>query len=517
MNNPQQDVQESARWMLRGAAWMFLLRLIIRLATLVNMVVLARLLTPDDFGIIALAVATLGLVEVLADFSPATLLIQRAKLERADYDTVFTLSLLRGALLALLAVLCAPLVVRYYDNPNLEWIFWGLALRVLLEGLRNPGAIDFLKGLDYRRDMIVIGLPRVLGVAASISLALILWPDYRALLAGLIAGEVAGMILSYLMHPFRPRLTLVKARDLMGASVALLGLNFSSWLYGQAFVFVLGKAHGLRATSLYAVANDLAMLAVNEIAGPLRRALLPGFALLRHNPTELQRQFILSLSVTLVVAAPIAVGTALVAAPAVRLVFGSQWAGAVPALQMLAPHGVLFVAAGAFSNVLLGLGQTWTVARINLLTVALAVPLMVWAAAQGAMQAEAMLPADPARGAAAGAALALSVCDLLLLALFLRSAGHHFGFRLGSLLIHLWRVGVALLAMAGAVWLTTLLPLPAMTSGPMAALHLAVQVPAGALGYALALLGLWHLAGRPAGPESRLLELARDLTVRLRR
>jgi O-antigen/teichoic acid export membrane protein len=159
--------------MARGAAWMVLMRLVIRAAGLVNMVILARLLVPEDFGLIAMAMLVVGAIDIVSEFNFDVVLIKKQAASRADYDTAWTLSIIRGAVVCLLLIAVADPAAELFDEPRLAAVAAVLALSPLLLGLQNIGVVDFRKRLDFRRDFLLMAGAKVVAVVVTVGLALI--------------------------------------------------------------------------------------------------------------------------------------------------------------------------------------------------------------------------------------------------------------------------------------------------------------------------------------------------------
>ena len=120
-----------------GAAWTVSMRLAISGLGIISTMILVRLLSPEDFGLVALATMLLGFLAVMSDFSFEIYLIQHQDASPEHYDTVWTLSIIRGAALSLILVAFAKPVAVFFDQPPLQGILYWLALTLLIGGFRN--------------------------------------------------------------------------------------------------------------------------------------------------------------------------------------------------------------------------------------------------------------------------------------------------------------------------------------------------------------------------------------------
>ena len=137
---------EVNRDMVKGAAWTVAMRFSMRGIGLVSTVILARLLVPADFGLVALATIFFGLIEVMSQFGLGVFLIQKQNAGHDYYDTAWTLSILRGAVTCGLLFVIAMPFADFFGDPRLVEIFYVLALVALVGGIRNIGVIS-----NYRR------------------------------------------------------------------------------------------------------------------------------------------------------------------------------------------------------------------------------------------------------------------------------------------------------------------------------------------------------------------------------
>ena len=137
--------------MAKGAAWMVLFKLLERGLGLASTLVLARLLVPADFGIVAMATSVIGLLEILAGFSFDIALIQKQDAEEYHYHTAWTLNLLTYAVMALMMVLLAAPVATYYRSPQVEQVLYALSFGVFLVGFENIGQWRFARSSSCGR------------------------------------------------------------------------------------------------------------------------------------------------------------------------------------------------------------------------------------------------------------------------------------------------------------------------------------------------------------------------------
>lgn len=470
---------------LRGTVFTVAMRWTDRLIGLVSTLVLARLLLPQDFGIIAMASLVVSLADLLFDLSVHATLIQNRAPTQAHFDTAWTLTVLQGLAVAAVLQLCAPYAADYFHEPRLQSVVRVLALSVLLNGLENIGVVNFQKQMQFGRDFALLFCKRFGGLLVTVLCAWLL-RSYWALVLGSLGGRLVGVLCSYAMHPMRPRLSLARWREILGVSQWLLARTSGTFFEGQLHRVVVGRQESAAVLGAYSLAGDISTMPSTELLMPINRVLFPAFVQVRHAPQELKRVFLLAQGVQCLVAIPASAGLALVAAQVVPLMLGPQWAMAIPFVQILS---VAYLASAMLSS---------TTCLLITLEQVKALALFVW----GQVGVFALLAFGVFSGLQAleVAWLRLGVSlasDLALACLLVRVFAP---LRLAELLRGVLRplIGAACMA-AVLLWLQS-----QWSDAALPALLLA-KVLVGACVYSTAVALLWHLAGRPPGAEAYVL------------
>jgi len=288
MSAPEQSL---SRKMTGGAIWMLSARMLMRASGLINVMILARLLPPADFGVVGLTAALIGAFEAMSDLSMNTAIVRHPDPKKKHYHTAFTIGVMRGFLIGALALLCAEPLADFYGDERLRYVAWALALQSVIFGFTNIGIADFHRDFTFGKDFAYMAARKLGGSIASVGFALTIWPDYRALVAGLLIGSIASVAASYILHPMRPRYSLEAFKELFGFSKWMLATNLLDFAHRRCDALIIGKTLGLTQLGFHALAMELANLVSDDFAQPLRRATMPGFAKLQSNLNELRAQF----------------------------------------------------------------------------------------------------------------------------------------------------------------------------------------------------------------------------------
>jgi O-antigen/teichoic acid export membrane protein len=471
-----------------------------RLIGLVSVLVLARMLTPKDFGIVALATSVLALVDIFSALGLRQALLRIHRPERSHYDTAWTIQLLVLVLLAAILVAIGPLAARFYGEPALAILIGVLASCFVIDGLANIGVVDFERHLDFGRDLRMRVSVRLTTFAVTISAALIL-QNYWALVIGMVLQSTLNAVASYLFHPFRPRLSLEKREELLSVSLWMFLASASQTVHNQIEKIVVGRIASRSVLGFYSVSRDLSSIFTEEIATALNRVTFVTTARtgrpLSADPARLPAM----LGAYGLIAAPLGFGLAATADVALPLLLGPQWADAAPFLSILAPACAMFA---VYKLIVVTLQASGDARLAAFLSVAGAVSMV-------AVTSAVALGGYGAASVAVGALVATM------------------GFLAGGtlLLARKARTGVpALLTavarpfLAAALMMLVLRGLDTRDIGPLAVL--AIKAPAGAGLFAAAAAALWIGQGRPDGAEKVLFDALRQrsrslLTKRLAR
>jgi O-antigen/teichoic acid export membrane protein len=470
------------RQMVKGSAWMVAMRWGMRGIGLCSTVVLARLLVPEDYGLVAMGLLVLGFVEVCSQTNIDLALIQESKATKEHYDTAWTLEIIQGLIVASFLFILAPFAADFYREPRLDAVIKVLALVPLTRGFTNIGVVNFRKELNFAREFKYQIYSRLLQFCIVITLAFVL-RNYWALVLGNVFGMAASLLMSYVMHSYRPRFSVARMRDIWSFSRWMLVFRIGQYVKLRFDSFLVGRINGTTAMGNYHVANEFAAMPTFEVVLPLGRALFPGYAKLAHDQKQADRAYLRVLAIVGLLCIPIGFGFSAVADNMVLVVFGAKWTAAAPLIEWLAIGAIAAGLVTTPETFLSATGRARAVAVMTWVQVGFLVPAVLAAAYFGGVQEIAI-----ARTIVTVAAFAAMLVVV--------SLGGTVTVRQQVAL--LWRPLIASLAMFVAVYLAR----PYAPAFPP--LALASDIVLGILVYAVCVSIAWFLSGRPAGPESML-------------
>ncbi|CAN5915314.1 lipopolysaccharide biosynthesis protein [soil metagenome] len=473
-----------------AGAWTVGTRLTAKLIDLAMLLCLARFLGPAEFGLVAMAMAVVFIVEALFELPLGAALIRVSELTSDLLHTAFTLSLLRGIVIALLLLALAWPLAAFNDEPRLFGLLAVLALAPALRGLVSPRMVEYARAFNFRPDaaMELSGKAVAFTVAVAIAAST---RSYWAIAAATVCGPLVSTLLSYYIAPLRLRLTLVHWAHFS----SLIGWNFLSQLSAalnwQIDRLLLPRLTTDTAFGQYAMGKQMSEIPMQALVAPLARPALAALASSGntsgngHASRYLQLSHAIALLLIPVMGVPLLWPDVLV-----RVALGPAWVLAAEWVRWLSAVALLGLPAVLMGALAMTLNRNRWVAVRTFVELLVRLPL-VWAGA--------VYFGIP--GAIAGSAIATATGTLTALYIVRRLIGTG----VAQQVMALWRPMVAMLPAGAVLWVarpklmaTTGLGEMLMAAVPVGLLYLLV--------YALAVLAAWRLAGRPAGLERHLVD-----------
>jgi len=344
----------------------------------VRTMVLARLLTPEDFGLVGLVTLTLFAGLVLTEFSLDTVLIQRGALSASFIHTAWSLMLVRGLCLFLILEALAPWIATSFGRPGAEALLRVGAVSFVLLCAPGVTAALLVRELRYHRRVLLDASRDVSGTALAILLALWLGNAW-ALLLGLLFGQVIAVILVWFLHSYRPRL--VMDREALAVYVRLGRHLYLSGLLTYVVTrgddIAVGKFRGVQELGQYQAVFGISEMLTRGLGDILAQVVFPAYARIAAEGRRLTAAFDEVWCVLLLLLLPICAFMVVFPGQIVRLLLGDKWTPAAAAFAVLAVAETLRALAAACGSLILAAGRTGYLPRIKLVEAACFVVLIV--------------------------------------------------------------------------------------------------------------------------------------------
>ena len=354
---------------LRGLVWLGGMRWVAQLFTWASTLIIARLLAPEDYGLVALATVLTGFLEVITDLGLGSALVQSRDPSKRDVEATMGATILLGLGAAILVALSAPLWAYVQNDRRIIPIVQALAFGVLLTTAGNVPYSMLHRRLAFglvARAQFFRGL---ITAVVTLGAALIL-QSHWALVVGYLAGKIAITVVLMWAEPVRPRLPGpdTQVAGLLRFGGVLTADRILNYARSNIDVALVGALLGTRMVGLYVMAIALARLPLEKLGSAFEPVAYPTFARLRDDKPELRRYFLgLSLG-TMAIALPACVGLIVTAELLVPTVIGSQWLAIVRPLQVAAIVTPLAFHLGLVSALFNATGRVDLNLRITTLT-----------------------------------------------------------------------------------------------------------------------------------------------------
>lgn len=469
----------------QGGLWIIFSRWSVRGIGIFSTIILARLLTPEDFGLVAICMLVIGLAEMLGREAQNLAVIRKQNLDREFMDSAWTVSIVVNLVLGAGVYASAPLVASFFNEPRALLLVQIMSVRVLMIGFENIGMALYQKDFNFIKSFNFNIFEKLVPAVLTIALA-VYFRNYWALVIGAVIGHVGAIALSYYLHEYRPRICFKKMSEVWAFSgwVVFEKLaNFGTVRVDYLFVPAFG---GTKEIGHYHVGTDLARLPTLELFTVLDRALFPAYARLIGQPAAMADAFIKVLGAAAVICLPVSIGFALVAGDAVQIVYGAQWISMIPIVALVSVASGILALNSTITLAIQAIGKS----RLSFALICLHLVLMVSALFSFSSHFESTTDI-------AGVRL-LSV--LLIFPVTLICGQVVLSLRFLDILKAFWRPMLAVGAMTAM--LVYVLP-PDMDMAM--SLRLGTRCITGVLTYSGALLLLWMAAGKPSGIEREVI------------
>jgi O-antigen/teichoic acid export membrane protein len=308
---------------------------------LIRSIVIARLLVPEDFGLLSMALTVIAGLTALTTIGLNQSIVSNKFADlsglKSHMNTVWSAELVRSLVLTLLVIACAYPLASFYGQPRLRVIIPVLSLSVLIQGFQNIGLVILRKQIGFARVFWYELATNIGGVVVTIGLVLVL-RNVWGLVASVLLTTALSVLLSYVFHSYRPRLSFDKTAFQLALNFGKFALVIAvaSYITTMADNVMVGRLLGVNALGNYALAYNLASVPIGVLVYALGQVLFPAYAeIAASRPHDLERAFTKVFTISSLILISITVPIFLLADEVVQLLFGATWATAGPVLKVL--------------------------------------------------------------------------------------------------------------------------------------------------------------------------------------
>ena len=378
--------EDLARAGARGAFWQGLAQAVGKSVVLITTVALARILSPQEYGLVALALVLMAYAEAVADAGVAQALIYLPR-NRESARAAMLLSVLTGCVLAAVAFVSAPLIARIFDHPDVAPLVRVLALSLLATSLGAVPEALLRRQLRFQRLTVATVTRAVLTGVVTLILAVAGYGAW-SLAIGTVAGSAAYAACCWLLLPERVPLRIWHAqrqetRELVRYGAPVAGSTLLAKLIFDVDYVIIGLLLGAGALGYYTLAFRLPEFIIINVFFVLASVMFPLYSRARHDPERLRRGYLKSVQIQSLYGVTAGVGLAVVASDLVPMIFGAKWLPVVVPLAILALYAAARSLGAGANEVYKAVGRPGLSIVVSLSRLVILIPVLVMAARWG--------------------------------------------------------------------------------------------------------------------------------------
>lgn len=327
---------------LAALGWSGTAQVVQQLLQFIFSVILARLLSPHEFGLIGMIVVFTGFASLFSELGLGAALIQKIDIDEGHLNSVFWINVAAGIVLTGIVAASAPLITKFYNEPVLRLIIMVIALNFFVGSLNIVQRTLFRKNLNFRRlaqiqitSIFVGGLTAIIMAFRGLGV----W----SLVAQSLVVTTISMILMWWFSPWRPSFSFdtKSLKELLGFSSNLLGFDIFNYWARNLDNLLIGRFIGSSALGIYSCAYKLMILPISQISGIISQVMFPVLSIIQNDIERVKRIYLRSTRSIALITFPVMTGLFVVANPFILSIYGAKWAGVIPILKILCLIGVV--------------------------------------------------------------------------------------------------------------------------------------------------------------------------------
>ena len=327
---------------LKGISWMTGLEVLTKAVAVGKIAILARILSPSQFGSYGIALLVLGLLEVLTETGINVFLIQENDSAEEYLNSAWVVSIIRGSLIALLIVIMSPLVLSFFKTPNALNLLLLVAGVAFVRGFINPMEVFFQKKLEFMKVFMFQGGLYLVDAAVAIALG-ILTHSESAMIISMLTAAVVEVILSFILFKERPQIKFEKEKfmKVIHSGKWITGAGIFSYVFQNIDNVVVGRFLGTTSLGFYQQAYSVSTLPVSGVSGIFNKVMFPVFVKMSGEIANLRKAFYKALGAIFSLAFIFGIIILFFSHSIILIFLGKNWLVVEPVLKVLAIFGVL--------------------------------------------------------------------------------------------------------------------------------------------------------------------------------
>jgi len=326
----------------KGALWVTAASICARGLSVISAIILVRLLAPEDFGLMAIAMAIIAFSQGTTQTGFESALIQKQDRPEDFLNTAWTFELARYLILFFVIFLAAPLLASFFKEPRAMAILRVISISLVFQGLRNIGVVYFRKNLDFHKQFVMEIVPLIAYISVVIPLAFSL-RNVWALVWASLTINITTCCISYVMHQYRPRLdfSVKRARNLFNFGKWILGSSILVMVREQGMTMFVGKFLGIPILGFYNRAGAFSTMIFQQVSAIVWQVGYSAYSQLQVDPIKFKNAYLKTLQLLTFVGIPMAGGLFVLSRDFVYLFLTDKWLPIVPLMQILCLQAII--------------------------------------------------------------------------------------------------------------------------------------------------------------------------------
>lgn len=364
-----------------GIKWTLSAHVVRQIAQVVTTSILAHLLSPDDFGLVAMAMVVVGFAMLFNDLGTSSSIIQKQDASKKLLSSVFWVSIAFGVLVAVICVLTAPLIASAYNDSRLTEVIQGLSLLFVISGLGVLQRAQLQKALQFRKLSKIEMIGTLTGAACGITGAMMGLGVWSLVLQALVTESVMTVLL-WVANPWLPQLSLslTELKSIGSYSLHLTGANVLNYVARNLDNLLIGMYLGAEALGYYALAYRLMLYPLQHVSAAFSKVMFPVYSAVQNDNAQFRAIYLKISAAIAFVTFPMMAGLWAVARPLILTIYGEGWEQTIILVMILCPVGMAQSIGTTVGSIYTAKGRTdwmfrWRVATITLVLVAFVIGL----------------------------------------------------------------------------------------------------------------------------------------------
>ncbi len=329
-------------------------------------IMLARLLSPTEFGLLGMVTVITGFMQLFNDFGFGAALIHKSDANETDYNSVFWFNLFTGFIFSGLLIIGSTFIAAFYHNPDLKIIIISISFLFIIQAFSYVQYTLIKKALNFKVLFFAELSAIIISGCTALYLAYNHYGVYSLIVQTLLNSAILGIII-WINSQWMPKFkfSIVAIKQLLKYSVPLMGSNALGYLLGNVDKILIGRFLGTASLGLYSRAYSLMIFPVGQISGVISQVMFPSLALIQNDKEKIKTIYLKMNQVISFVTFPLMALAFVLAEPFVMVVLGPQWKEMIPIFKILTIVGALQSVGTLVGNIFMALGETKLYLKVN--------------------------------------------------------------------------------------------------------------------------------------------------------